>query len=165
MLEPLKESSPCPQGSPPPTQQINIQMSNSWVGRSTSVAPDSFIVFIGISTKVVIAHICLLVFVRPLFRPPLAVISRDRLCYFSIVMFTNIIIPIQTICWKMFLREKVGLLNSGMVGNKRVLFNILCCSPQENAVFQMLKFHLFHQMKPAVWEWRCKASWRTSVAL
>ena len=33
---PLKQKSATPQGLPPPTQQINIQMQISWVGRSTT---------------------------------------------------------------------------------------------------------------------------------
>ena len=36
----LKQKSAAPQGSPPPTQQIKIQMQISWVGRSTSGAAD-----------------------------------------------------------------------------------------------------------------------------
>ena len=64
----------------------------------SGVAPDSLIVFIGISTKVVFANLSVLVFVRRLFRPPLTVLYRDRLCYFfPLVMFTNIIAPVPTI--------------------------------------------------------------------
>ena len=33
----LKQNSAAPQGSPPPTQQIKIQMQKSWVGWSTNV--------------------------------------------------------------------------------------------------------------------------------
>ena len=36
---PLKQKSAAPQGSPPPTQQIEIPMWISWVGRSTILAP------------------------------------------------------------------------------------------------------------------------------
>ena len=36
----LKQKSAAPQGSPPPTQQIKIQMQISWVGRSTKSTSD-----------------------------------------------------------------------------------------------------------------------------
>ena len=36
----LKQKSAAPQGSPPPTQQIKIQMQISWVGRSTRLPYD-----------------------------------------------------------------------------------------------------------------------------